>query len=78
MVRKWDSGEGQYTERVGNSMSRWIVVPISALIVFGLGVGIAALIGLVWAAMPIYVRWGIPVVMLLLYLFDAMKRESGA
>lgn len=59
------------------NLSRWIVVPISAAIVFLIGWGLAALLGLVWAGEPGWVRWGIPCFLALWYLFDAMLRERG-
>jgi hypothetical protein len=58
------------------NVSRWIVVPISAVILFAIGYGIAALIGLAWHGMPAAVRWGIPAALVLWYLFDAMRREN--
>lgn len=59
------------------NLSRWIVVPISAAILFFIGWGLAALLGLVWAGEPVWVRWGIPCLLVLWYLFDAMQRERG-
>lgn len=62
--------------RIGQmNVNRWIVVPISAAVLFAVGYGVSALIGLFWHGMPAIVRWGIPGVLVLWYLFDAMKRE---
>lgn len=58
------------------NLNRSIVVPIAAVVVFAIGLGISALIGLVWHGMPTAVRWGIPGALLLWYLFDAMQREK--
>lgn len=58
-----------------SSFSRWIIVPFSCLILFGIGYGIAYLIGLVWSGMPLYVRWGIPSVLVVWYLWDSMRSE---
>jgi len=57
------------------NLNRWIIVPITSLVLFGLGIGIMALVGLAWHAMPVWVRWGIPLVLVIWYLFDSMKAE---
>ena len=57
------------------NLNRWIVVPLSAAVLFGLGIGISALVGLAWHGMPPGVYWGIPALLVIWYLFDAMKRE---
>jgi hypothetical protein len=57
-------------------MNRWIVVPLSAAVVFAIGYGLAALIGLAWSGMPALVRWGIPALLVVWYLVDAMRREK--
>jgi hypothetical protein len=58
------------------NLSRWIVVPIASAVVFAVGYGISALFAFVWPAMPDAVRWGIPIALLLWYLYDAWKREQ--
>ena len=58
------------------NLSRWIVVPLSSAVIFGIGYGISALIGLAWKGMPDAVRWAIPCALLVWYLFDAYKREQ--
>lgn len=57
------------------SFSRWIVVPVTAAVLFAMGYGLTALVGLIWPGIPIYVRWGIPCALVLWYLWDAMQRE---
>ena len=52
------------------------MVPISAAIVYAIGVGIAALLGLAWTTMSPLVRWAIPCVLVLIYLLDVAKREA--
>jgi hypothetical protein len=59
------------------NLNRGIVVPITAAVMFGLGYGLSALIGLFWHTMPPLVRWGIPVALVIWYLIDAMARERG-
>jgi hypothetical protein len=58
------------------NLNRSIVVPISAVVIFAIGYGISALIGLAWNGMPVAVRWGIPVALVAWYLFDCMRREK--
>lgn len=57
------------------NLSRWIVVPITTVVVFLIGWGCASLIGLIWKGMPEAVRWGIPAALVVWYLIDAMRRE---
>ncbi len=58
------------------NLNRGIVVPITAAVLFLVGWGVAALIGLAWHSMPVWVRWGIPVLLVLWYLWEAMQREK--
>jgi hypothetical protein len=58
------------------NLSRWIVVPLSSVVIFAIGYGISALFGLVWHGMPDWIRWGIPGALLVWYLYDAYKREQ--
>lgn len=59
------------------NLNRRIIVPITAVVMFGVGYLIATGIGLAWAGMPLWLRWAIPVLLMLWYLFDAMQRERG-
>lgn len=58
------------------NLNRSIVVPLTALVMFAVGYGISALVGLAWHGMPVAVRWAIPVLLVLWYLWDAMQREK--
>ena len=57
------------------NLNRSIIVPVTAIVCFAIGYGISALIGLFWHGMPAVVRWGIPSLLVLWYLYDNMRAE---
>ncbi|HTQ11549.1 MAG TPA: hypothetical protein VMI31_15915 [Fimbriimonadaceae bacterium] len=58
------------------NLNRWIVVPITSVILFGIGLGVMALIGLAWHSEPVWLRWGAPFVLVIWYLLDCLRAEQ--
>lgn len=53
-----------------------MLVPLSALVVFGIGYFIAFLVSLAWHGMPNWVKWVAGGVLVVMYLIDSMRREG--
>jgi hypothetical protein len=58
------------------NLNRNVVVPVTALVMFGIGCGISALIALAWKTMPPAIWWAIPAVLVAWYLVDVVRREK--